>query len=181
MNEENITPEAVPAEAEGENGAVGNEAPTIASVLSETLGKDFKDDETALKSVKDTFSYVGKQRDQVKTEVKEELKIDEVVANVAKQNKELSSELFYMKNKEFDSPEVRDMIGSMGNDPKEVVQSDAFKKIFDKVKGFEKAQEGANVLKSNSNTRLDTTSEATKTAMKSGSDKDWGKVLQNLI
>ena len=38
--------------------------------LNEFLGKDFKDVDTALKSVKDTFSYVGKQ-DTVRTAVKQ--------------------------------------------------------------------------------------------------------------
>jgi len=38
--------------------------------LNEFLGKDFKDVDTALKSVKDTFSYVGKQ-DSVRLAVKQ--------------------------------------------------------------------------------------------------------------
>lgn len=38
--------------------------------LNEFLGKDFKDVDTALKSVKDTFSYVGRQ-DSVRTAVKQ--------------------------------------------------------------------------------------------------------------
>ena len=38
--------------------------------LNEFLGKDFKDVDTALKSVKDTFSYVGRQ-DTVRTAVKQ--------------------------------------------------------------------------------------------------------------
>jgi hypothetical protein len=38
--------------------------------LNEFLGKDFKDVDTALKSVKDTFSYVGKQ-DSVRQAVKQ--------------------------------------------------------------------------------------------------------------
>jgi hypothetical protein len=39
--------------------AVAPEVISVKDLLSEALGKDFKDDETALKAVKDTFKYVG--------------------------------------------------------------------------------------------------------------------------
>lgn len=70
MSEENLnTPEAVPGASDvsaPEGG--GTEASVSLEDISKTLGKDFKDTESALKSIKDTFSYVGSQA-QFKTQV----------------------------------------------------------------------------------------------------------------
>lgn len=181
MDEENITHEALAEESDGENGAVESVTPSIAKILSKELGKEFKDDESALKAVKDTFSYVGKKQDQVKNEVKKELQIDEVVQNVANENKLMRQELFYLKNKEYDTPEVREFIQETGKDPADVVNSESFKKIFDKVKGYEKAQESANVLKSNSKTRSDDHVEKLSKAQSTGRPEDWAKVLQDRL
>lgn len=72
MSEEVITPESVPegvdvAPAEG-NGA--DDARIELAKLNEVLGKDFKDIDTALKSVKDTYGYVGRQ-DEIRRGVKQ--------------------------------------------------------------------------------------------------------------
>lgn len=65
--EEVITQETVPEvplESTTEGGSA-DASQSLLETLNETLGKDFKDAETALKSVKDTFSYVGKQDDLI--------------------------------------------------------------------------------------------------------------------
>ena len=58
MSEEYITDEALSETSDG--GAAGSEEKSIKSVLEKELGKEFPDEETALKAVKDTFSHVGK-------------------------------------------------------------------------------------------------------------------------
>jgi hypothetical protein len=62
--EEVTTPEALTDEVELDSsvgeGAEQSDSITLAS-LRETLGKDFKDVDGALKSLKDTYSYVGSQ------------------------------------------------------------------------------------------------------------------------
>lgn len=62
--EDSITPETI-SEGSQLNPADGGGAVSTGSisldVLKEALGKEFKDQDTALKSIKDTFSYVGSQ------------------------------------------------------------------------------------------------------------------------
>lgn len=61
-NTSSILPGAVGVDAAGDGGAVQNgesQAGNVAKLLSEALGKEFPNDEAALKSVKDTFNYVG--------------------------------------------------------------------------------------------------------------------------
>lgn len=65
VNTQESVPEA-PLESATE-GESADEGQNLLDRLNETLGKEFKDEETALKSVKDTFSYVGKQDDLLNT------------------------------------------------------------------------------------------------------------------
>lgn len=68
---DNITPETLPNEqgvsSLDSGGAVSDTSGAadnhVAQLLSEALGKTFEDKETALKAVKDTFSYVGKHKE----------------------------------------------------------------------------------------------------------------------
>lgn len=62
MSEENFTTPTVPGDGSSASPAQegGAEAISLAE-LKEALGKDFKDTASAIKSVKDTFSYVGAQ------------------------------------------------------------------------------------------------------------------------
>ena len=62
-NQDNLTDSTLPGathvEASGGQAAV---ADTLSlAELNTLLGKDFKDKATALKAVKDTFSYIGRQ------------------------------------------------------------------------------------------------------------------------
>ena len=60
MPEELITPQTVPQVPEFSTGeGRGAEAAVTLEQLSAALGKDFKDVDSAIKSVKDTYSYVG--------------------------------------------------------------------------------------------------------------------------
>lgn len=60
MEEEIITADDAQPEYSEAPAADQSEVANLKDVLSQALGKEFADDESALKSVKDTFSYVGK-------------------------------------------------------------------------------------------------------------------------
>jgi len=60
MPEENINQEILPDEPSDDEGSVDESSKPLYKVLGETLGKDFKSDEAALKSIKDTQQMVGK-------------------------------------------------------------------------------------------------------------------------
>lgn len=74
MSEEVITPNTVP-DGEDVTPAEGKSADDSISLqeLATHLGKDFKDVDSALKSIKDTFSYIGRQ-DEIRNAVKEMVK-----------------------------------------------------------------------------------------------------------
>lgn len=110
--------------------------------LNALLGKDFKDKTTALKSVKDTFSYVGKRKEDIAKE------LGSFSESTSKELKEIKENLFYKDNPEL-TP-YRAAISKMGSNPEEVVNTPEFKSIFDKAKGFDSDQKLKTVLSSNS-------------------------------
>ncbi len=111
--------------------------------LNAFLGKTYLDKDTALKSLKDTFSYVGK---------KIEAAMPQTPASdptVAAELRKMSNEIFYAKNPQYDTPEYREVISKMGENPAEVVGTPTFKNIFDKTSGYDKIQKQKTVLESN--------------------------------
>ena len=150
MSEENINSEALPeaGDVAAADGGESVEQANALELLNKTLGKDFKDLDTALKSVKDTYNYVGKAGQERK---ELEAKIEETKASsdpaVLEQLKALQDDLFYSKNPQFE--DYRDVISSMGKSPAEVVQTDTFKKIFEKASGYDQLNAKKSVLQSN--------------------------------
>lgn len=141
MNEENnLTDNSQPAathvDAGGDTTAVAP-ALTLAE-LNQTLGKDFKDTATALKSLKDTQSYVGQKV---------------VAANPAPDSalqskvSSLETQVFYASNPQFKGHES--IINAMGTNPSEVVNGDAFKTYFDKAKVADEVTNSKSVVSSN--------------------------------
>lgn len=113
--------------------------------LNGHLGKEFPTKEAALKSLKDTFGYVGKVG-QLEKKVKElEDKPGDYAS--ASELKDLKNELFFSKNPEYE--QYRDVIAKMGDNPADVVSSDTFKGIFEKARGFDEVQKTKTVLQSN--------------------------------
>lgn len=117
--------------------------------LNKTLGKNFKTKDSALKSLQDTFSYVGKKIDDVRKEVISEVKSNEATEKLAKEVAELKKEMFYKDNPDYANPAIRNFIEKIGGNPSEVVKSKEFKEIFDKVSGFDKTIQLKTVLDSN--------------------------------
>lgn len=117
--------------------------------LNNTLGKSFKNKESALKSLKDTFSYVGKKIEDVRNEVVSEVKTNEATEKLAKEVAELKKEMFYKDHPDYANPAIRNFIEKIGGNPSEVVNSKEFREIFDKVSGFDKSTQLRTVLDSN--------------------------------
>ena len=117
--------------------------------LNKELGKDFPSMEAALKSVKDTNSYVGKRQEKVVEEAAKSVNEDvlQELKNATEQIEILAEDNFYAKNPQY--VPMKDMIRELGGNPEVVVQSEAFKGVFAKVEGYEKNQGASNVLKSN--------------------------------
>ncbi len=153
MEEEIINPEGQPdvshVNTPSPEGTVSN-VPTDGMTLSElnaTLGKNYPTREAALKSIKDTFSYVGKKVDDVKREVMAETQNNGRIDQLAKELEEERKERFYDRNPQYVS--VRNVIEKFGGNPVEVVNSPEFKEIFEKVSGYDESQKLKTVLESN--------------------------------
>lgn len=177
---EDTTSETLPAgESEGTSSEGGQEAASnvndngIAKVLSEALGKQFKDDETALKSVKDTFDFVGAvgQLKPKLNEIKSKtgLSENEILARLeqvdqpsdssaSRQNNDEITSLkhevedmrFYKQNPELESyaPFLSKLRSTTGQSLGEIVGSEEFKSVLDKAIEGDKAASKKSVLES---------------------------------
>lgn len=123
--------------------AVSNESTDSLSLaeLKTIFGKDFKDKASALKSIEDTYSYVGKRKEDIAREVGGS---NEILASELKQIKE---NMFFDKNPDY-AP-YRGLMSKMGGNPEEVANSPEFKNIFEKAVGFDANQNLKSVLVSN--------------------------------
>jgi hypothetical protein len=156
MDNEYITPETLGGEDLNNEFASAPVKETVSAVSSNTadalslnelnsyLGKNFTSKESALKSLKDTFSYVGKKTEDITP------KID---PNQFISREQYEQDMFYSRNAEYSTPEVREVIDAMakakGLSPKDVVASDTFKAVFSKVKGYDESQSLKSVLETN--------------------------------
>lgn len=144
-----IAPAAGAVVADATKTAVNPEGLTL-SELNEALGgKDFKDKATAIKSLKDLNSYVGKKVGDIKNEVVAELKNNDVTNALAKELSEMRKGMFYKDNPQYATPEVREIIEGLGTDPAEVVGRPAFKAVMSKVSGYDETQKLKTVFESN--------------------------------
>ena len=119
---------------------------SIKDILGEELGKDFKTDEAALKAVKDTFSYVGKKKEDIKDEVKQEAPTDDFVSR-----KEFEEATFYAKHPEYEP--YKGIIGALKNATEntldEVVKADDFKAVYEKATAHDESEKSKSVLQTN--------------------------------
>jgi|ERR1035437_1249056 hypothetical protein len=110
--------------------------------LESFLGKTYPDKATALKSLKDTQSYVGRK-------IEAATPVPATDPTVAAELRAMKNELFYSKNPQYDTPELREVISKIGENPADVVNGASFKVIFDKTSGYDKIQKTKTVLESN--------------------------------
>lgn len=114
--------------------------------LGDIMGTQYKDKETALKSVKDTKNFVGKAG-QAPKETPEVAKPEGDFISKS----EFETEMFYKGNDEFTTN--RELIDALAlknsQTPQEVVVSESYKTIADKVKGYDESQNVKSVLETN--------------------------------
>lgn len=136
------------------DGAAAVESSTLTlTELNQFLGKDFKDKDSALKALKDTQSFVGKRKEDIEAEVRANTAAHATSSSnpeLESQVKSLAEQLFYTQNPQF--KDYQDVIKAMGSNPAEVVESGAFKKVFEQGKAALEAAQTRSVV--NSNPRL---------------------------
>ena len=145
MEEENITPESLPGteqSAPAADGveAVSNDAITLAEIEA-TLGKKFPTKEAALKSWKDTNSFVGQKV------APQPMVPPDVLSKVESLEQTVRETSFYAEHPEYKG--VKDLISSLGKNPEEVVNTDVFKKAYTAMKASEDSEKSKSVLHSN--------------------------------
>lgn len=140
------------------NGSVADSSDNLSlSELNSLIGRDYKDKQTALKSLKETYSMVGKAG-------KLEPKIEKLTRQLEEKDsalgeiKQIKEQLFYSENPQYKP--YKDTISAMGGNPNEVVEKESFKKIFTDLSAYEKTKNAKSVLESNprigqAKTRLD--------------------------
>ncbi len=117
--------------------------------LNKIMGTEFKDKDTALKAIKDTKDYVGKAG-QVEKQLKEQLENAtdaDQISHLQEQVKAIQTESFYARHPEYEP--YKDAITAMGENPADVVGSDAFKVMYEKAKGYDETQQSKSVLETN--------------------------------
>ncbi len=157
--DENITPDALPGDAQltppDATGTVEKPiepAPSdpnqmTLSELNAFLGKNFKNKDDALRSVKETFSYVGKKKEDIERDVLARISQDDKTNAIAKEVENMRKDMFYKDNPQF--VPYRNVIEKVGGNPAEVVASEGFKDLFAKAQGFDESQKLKTVLESN--------------------------------
>ena len=167
MEDNDITSESLPGAqdvgaSDGKSEAVGSEsAKSFAKQVSELLGKDFVDDESAAKAIKDTFSYVGKKREQIAEEVKR----NDIDMSKFVPREQYEEDQFFAKHPEYSELKsiIRDGARANNVSVDKYTETEAFKTLFGKVSGFEEVQKKKSVLESNP--RLGMASDKAKTAV----------------
>lgn len=123
-----------------------SEAATLAELsldeINSTLGKNFSSKDEALKSIKDTFNYVGKKAEDVSKNLKNE-------GYMTKE--EFENALFYRDNPEHaGNQEVLDSIAKAKGIPlAEAAKTESYKKLFEGATNFEKSQSRKSVAETN--------------------------------
>lgn len=151
MTDEYITSDSLP---EGSDGAEavsegeGTEGLDRLSLedLNSTLGKDFPTKEAALKSIKDTYSYVGKKVEAPRADNS----LEGIDPNKFISREEFEAETFFSKNQELEPyKKIINKLREPGQSLNDVVNSDDFKNIYEKASAFEKMESSKSVLQSN--------------------------------
>lgn len=149
----------------------------VKDALSKALGKDFKDDATALKAVKDTFNYVGKagkflpyieqlqekyggeknvielMEELTKTDAPEAKEVSQPKVDESKfvSREQYEADTFFSKRPELEPHrELLDALRSKtGKSLSEAAELPSFKNVFEKVKAYEETQNSKSVLHTN--------------------------------
>lgn len=161
------------ADADGDSKDVEN---LSLSELNELTGKKFPNKDAALKSISDTFSHVGKSKEQAKKEAEEEMKSGEDYVS----QEELNTKLFFLQNPNHDRELAEALAVKNGISPQEATETEKYKEIHSALESKNESEQKDTVLESN--TRRSASSgknkEAFEKAKKSGKTEDWAEVLR---
>lgn len=193
MSEQDITDQPLPTSAPvaplGGEAAVAvkpdaqpqkADAPVAAALtleeLSKTLGKEFPTKEAALKSIQDTYSYIGK---------KTEMNDDELKAKGYMTRSDFENEMFFKDNPTHASnKEVLEAIAKSRNITiKEAAALDSYKSLYEKAVGFDKAESLKSVVESNprlasAQTRAKTVADLVKSGSKEAASIEAAKAVR---
>lgn len=129
-------------------GTVESPALTLAD-LNKHLGADFKDTSTALKALKDTKDFVGKRKEDIAAEVKAGLQQSAPdMSSIESDVQALKNQLFYSQNPQY--KDLAPIINKLGTNPADVVSSDEFKSVYEKVAKADEIAQATSVVHSNS-------------------------------
>ncbi len=139
-NPSNPSPGEAHVDSSGGAENVNPDTLTLAE-LNTLLGRTYTDKESALKGIKDTYSFVGKKTDTASPTAA----VNPSYAST-QDVQALKEDLFYSQNPDY--KEYRKTIAMMGANPAEVVNSEAFKILWDKVKVADDASKKKSVVSS---------------------------------
>jgi len=155
-NEEINTSESIPGAEQNVPAAEGTE--NVSEVdgltleeLSALSGRTFPSKDAALKAIKDTFSYVGKLGQEVK-QLKQQVAPSvqppaELIQKVESLERVVNETSFYKDHPEYEP--YKDLIASMGAEPRKVVESQTFKTYFEKARTADQFTQSKSVLHTN--------------------------------
>lgn len=117
--------------------------------MNATLGSTFTDIESAKKGLKDTFTYVGKRKEDIIQEIKAS-STPVATPDVASKGdiQALRNELFYSQNPQFKP--YQGMLSQLGADPAEVVNRPDVKGVIEKAQAADVVANNKSVVSSNS-------------------------------
>jgi len=160
MDPENITGNGLP---DGSQLNPADPTPTVGNVtapaqtvealslaeINASLGKNFPTKDAAIKAFKDTFSYVGKKKEDIEKEVRANLATSDEITKLSQKLDAVEKERFFDKNPQYADPAVRKLIETIGGNPSEVVNREEFRTVFEKASGYDKSSKLKTVLESN--------------------------------
>jgi hypothetical protein len=136
-------------------GTTTEEVVEVKDLMKSVLGKEFPDNEAAIKSLKDTYAYVGQMGQKVNTLEKdlEAAKQNEAPADLAQQVQSLQAQVkeanFYAANPQYNTAESKALIQKFGGSPEDVVKDEVFQKAFTALKTTAEMEQSQSVLHSN--------------------------------
>lgn len=165
-----------------EQGANGAVAKVISlETLEATLGKDFGGDpETALKSIKDTFAYIGKRKEDIAKEIVPPQNNEELLALKSRLDS-LEAERFYEENPTL--KEFRPLLQKIGGNPAEAIKSPELAPLLEKARAAGEFEKNRSVIHSKPRIANPTTQlqEAQELAQKGASKDDLADALAKAI
>lgn len=142
-------------------GSDSNASFSLKDWAKEELGKEYNSDEDAAKALKQLNSYVGEYGEVKKLAEEKGVNLKDAIAKAGQKPVDTSSDfvskeqyeqdLFYSNNKGYEP--LKEVIGALsakeGKSAAEVVETDAFKAIFEKYQKGDEVDKSKSVITSN--------------------------------